>query len=137
FGGWSLYFAGGRPSYAYNYFGMDLYTVCGGAALVPGRHEIRLEFDYDGGGLGKGGTAVLLVDGEKHASERVERTIAYYFSFDETLDVGVDLGTPVTDDYPVLDNEFTGTIHTVRIDLDEPRHSAFDGGLPRRVMGAQ
>jgi arylsulfatase len=51
---------------------------------------------------------VLLVDGEKHATGRVERTIPYYFSFDETLDVGVDLSTPVTDDYPVLDNEFTG-----------------------------
>src|SRR5690606_32927927 len=111
FGGWSLYFTEGRPAYAYNYFGMNLYTVRATEPLPPGRHEIRLDFAYDGGGLGKGGTAVLLVDGEKHASGRVARTIPYYFSFDETLDVGVDLSTPVTDDYPVLDNEFTGTLH--------------------------
>ncbi|WNZ11704.1 arylsulfatase [Streptomyces sp. 11x1] len=140
FGGWSLYFTEGRPAYAYNYFGMSLYTVRGGEPLAPGRHEIRLRFDYDGGGLGKGGTAVLLVDGEKLATGRIELTIPYYFSFDETLDVGVDLSTPVTDDYPVLDNEFTGTIHTVRIDLDDARStesSEFDGGLHRRVMGAQ
>ncbi|CAM5682875.1 putative Arylsulfatase [Streptomyces afghaniensis 772] [Streptomyces afghaniensis] len=45
----------------------------------------------------------------------------------------------MTDDYPVLDNEFTGTIHTVRIDLDaqSAESSEFDGGLHRRVMGAQ
>lgn len=139
FGGWTLYFTDGRPAYAYNYFGMNLYTVRGGKPLTPGRHEVRLEFDYDGGGLGKGGTATLLVDGEKHASGRVDQTIPYYFSFDETLDVGVDLSTPVTDDYPVLDNEFTGTIHTVRIDLgsQSTESSEFDGGLHRRVMGAQ
>jgi hypothetical protein len=142
FGGWTLYFTEGRPAYAYNYFGMSLYTARGDEPLAPGRHEIRLEFDYDGGGLGKGGTAVLLVDGEKHATARVGETIAYYFSFDETLDVGVDLSTPVSDDYPALDNEFTGTIHTVRIDLED--HDAenvasaeYDGGLHRRVMGAQ
>jgi arylsulfatase len=139
FGGWSLYVTGGRPAYAYNYFGMNLYTVRGDEPLTPGRHEIRLEFDYDGGGLGRGGTAVLLVNGEKHATGRVARTIPYYFSFDETLDVGVDLSTPVTDDYPALDNEFTGTIHTVRIDLDDRSAASpeFDGGLHRRVMGAQ
>jgi arylsulfatase len=138
FGGWTLYFTEGRPAYAYNYFGLNLYTVRG-RPLAPGRHEIRVEFDYDGGGLGKGGTATLLVDGEKHASGRVERTIAYYFSFDETLDVGVDLSTPVSDDYPALDNEFTGTIRTVRIDLGgrSVDSSEFDGGLHRRVMGAQ
>jgi hypothetical protein len=139
FGGWSLYCTGGKPAYVYNYFGMSLYTVRGERPLTPGRHEVRLEFAYDGGGLGKGGTAVLLVDGEKHATGRVEQTIPYYFSFDETLDVGVDLSTPVTDDYPVLDNEFTGIVHTVRIDLHaaagEP--AEFDGGLHRRVMGAQ
>ncbi|WP_206191297.1 hypothetical protein, partial [Streptomyces niveiscabiei] len=59
--------------------------------------------------------------------------------FDETLDIGVDLSTPVSDDYPALDNEFTGTIHTVRIDLDpqDTGSPEYDGGLHRRVMGAQ
>ncbi|RZQ61255.1 arylsulfatase [Amycolatopsis suaedae] len=138
FGGWSVYFAGGRPSYTYNYFGLELFTVRSGRTLAPGRHEVRLEFGYDGGGFGKGGTATLVVDGEKHASGRVERTIPYYFSFDETLDVGVDLGTPVTDDYPVGANEFTGTVHTVRVDVDpETAPPEPDGGLHRRVMGAQ
>jgi len=147
FGGWSLYVVDGHPAYVYNYFGMNRYTVRGPDALSPGRHEIRLDFAYDGGGLGKGGTAVLTVDGARHAEGRVERTIAYYFSFDETLGVGVDLGTPVTDDYPVIDNAFTGLVHSVRVDLGEDDGEnggenggagpVFDGGLHRRIMGAQ
>ncbi|MDT8912893.1 arylsulfatase [Amycolatopsis sp. PS_44_ISF1] len=135
FGGWALYFTGGRPAYVYNYFGLERFTVAASAVLAPGRHEVRLDFDYDGGGLGRGGTAVLTVDGEKQATGRVERTIPYYFSFDETLDVGVDLGTPVTDDYPAPDTTFTGLIHTVRIDLAAA--AELDGGLHRRVLGAQ
>jgi arylsulfatase len=139
FGGWSVYVTGGMPAYAYNYFGLSVYTVRGRKPLTPGRHEVRLEFGYDGGGLGNGGTAVLLVDGEKQATGRIERTIPYYFSFDETLDIAVDLSTPVTDDYRVIDNEFTGAVHSVRIDLEaSPAPPAdYDGGLHRRVMGAQ
>jgi arylsulfatase len=120
FGGWSLYCLDGRVHYDYNYFDLEHYPVRSPEALPPGRHDVRVEFHYDGGGYGKGGTVVLSVDGSKHAEGRVERTIPYYFSFDETLDVGVDLGTPVTDDYPPVDNAFTGSVHAVRIQLDGP-----------------
>jgi arylsulfatase A-like enzyme len=137
FGGWSLYCTGGRPCYVYNYLGLELYTVRGAEALAPGRREIRMEFSYDGGGVGRGGDVVLLVDGTRVGSGRVEQTIPYYFSFDETLDVGADLSTPVTDDYPALDNEFTGVVHTVRIDLGEDVSTGSAEGLERRVMGAQ
>ncbi|RJQ77368.1 arylsulfatase [Amycolatopsis panacis] len=137
FGGWSLYVVDGCPSYVYNYFGMARYTVRGTNPLPAGRHEIRAEFDYDGGGLGKGAMVTLAVDGTKHASGRVERTIPYYFSFDETLNVGVDLGTPVTEDYPVIDNEFTGTVHMVRIDLAPAAEEPDGAGRHRRVLASQ
>ena len=35
------------------------------ARFPPGEHQVRMEFAYDGGGLGKGGTATLYVDGKK------------------------------------------------------------------------
>ena len=117
FGGWSLYCTEGRVRYDYNYFDLTHFTISADEELAPGRHEIRMEFQYDGGGHGLGGDVSLVVDGEKVAEGRVEQTIPYYFSFDETLDVGVDLSTPVTDDYAAVDNAFTGTVHTVRIDL--------------------
>ena len=137
FGGWSLYVSAGIPCYVYNYLGMELFTVRADAALSPGRHEILMDFAYDGGGVGLGGDVTLLVDGSKVGAGRVTRTIPYYFSFDETLDIGVDLATPVTDDYAVIDNAFTGTIHTVRVDLGDVDPVVDDGGLERRVMGAQ
>jgi arylsulfatase len=138
FGGWSLYFLDGCPCYDYNYFNLTHYPVRANDPLPAGQHEIRLEFHYDGGGYGKGGTIVLNVDGTKVAEGRVGQTIPYYFSFDETLDIGVDLGTPVTDDYFPIDNAFTGIVHTVRIDLDDTAPPPDpDNGRHRRIMGAQ
>jgi arylsulfatase len=140
FGGWSLYCAEGRVRYDYNYFDLTHFTVGADEELTPGRHEIRMEFHYDGGGHGLGGNVVLVVDGAKVAEGRVGQTIPYYFSFDETLDVGVDLGTPVTDDYPAVDNAFAGTVHTVRIDLEgptPPSGAAEDAQRRQRVYVSQ
>ena len=58
-----------------------------------------MEFTYDGGGLGKGGTVALFVDGEKVGEGRVDATVPMVFSADETTDVGSDTATPVSDDY--------------------------------------
>ncbi|MBC3189797.1 arylsulfatase [Pseudonocardia sp. C8] len=118
FGGWALYCLGGRACYEYNYFGLARCTVRAAQPMAPGVHEVQVEFAYDGG-VGAGGSLSLVVDGAKVGEGRIEQTIPYYFSFDETLDVGVDLGTPVSEDYPAVDNGFTGTVRTVRIDLGE------------------
>nr|WP_218891711.1 arylsulfatase [Actinomycetospora corticicola] len=139
FGGWSLYVSGGRACYVYNLFGLRRYTVRSAVPLTPGRHELRMDFAYDGGGVGRGGTATLRVDSHDVGSVRVDATIPYYFSFDETFDVGVDLGTPVTEDYAAGDNAFTGTVHTVRVDLLPGSGRATDPdveGLHRRVMAS-
>ena len=122
FGGWSLYLHGGRPHYAYNYFGTDLYKLAG-EPLAPGEHVVRLEFTYDGGGVGNGGKAVLSVDDVNVAEGRVGATIPYYFAFDETFDVGVDRASPVVDDYPPVDNAFTGRLRSVRFDLADDQIS--------------
>ncbi len=58
-----------------------------------------MEFAYDGGGIGKGGTVTLLVDGEEVGEGRVERTHRFLFSMDETADIGSDAGAPVSEDY--------------------------------------
>jgi arylsulfatase len=119
FGGWSLYLHEGRPCYAYNYFGLEVHRVRAPDSLAAGRHEVRLDFAYDGGGVGEGGAATLSVNGTPVADGRVPATIPYYFAFDETFDVGVDRASPVTDDYPVVDNGFTGRLHSLRVDLDD------------------
>jgi arylsulfatase len=73
FGGWSLYLKDGKPTYTYNFLGLEQYKVSAPAALTAGKATVRLNFDYDGGGIGKGGTATILVNG-KESRERTDRT---------------------------------------------------------------
>jgi arylsulfatase len=117
FGGWSLYLKDGKPTYTYNFLGLQEYTVGAPAALAAGKATIRMNFDYDGGGIGKGGTATMLVNGAKVASGRIERTQGMLFSADETAGVGQDDATPVTTAYKEHDNTFTGKIIKVTIDV--------------------
>ena len=77
-----------------------------------------MEFAYDGGGLAKGGDVTLYLDGDKVGEGRVEHTVPMAFSGDETLDLGRDSGTPVSDDHGA-DNGFTGRVRWVQIDVDE------------------
>ena len=88
-------------------------------AVPAGKSTIRLEFAYDGGGLGKGGLATIYVNDKKVAEGRIERTQPMIFSADETADVGEDDATPVTEDYKAYDNKFTGKILKVTVDVKE------------------
>ena len=119
FGGWSLYLHEGRPAYCYNTFGVQRFKVHGGEAIPPGEHQVRAEFTYDGGGLGKGGDVALFVDGAEVGTGRVEMTVPMVFSADETTDVGSDSGTPVSDDHGPKETEFTGRIDWIQLDIDE------------------
>jgi arylsulfatase len=122
-GGWTLYCHAGRLTYCYNFFGIDYDLVSSDHALPRGgAHQLRMEFRYDGGGLGRGGDVTLYVDGESAGTGRVTRTIPMGFSADEACDVGRDTGSPASPDYGPRDNEFSGHIDWVRIDLGEDDH---------------
>src|SRR6202043_3118931 len=99
FNGWGFYLLAGRPVFHYNTVGVYRYTVASPDQLSPGNHTILIDFNYEGGGIGKGGTATLMVDGKQVAQGRIERTIPFRISADETLDIGEDTGTPVSEDY--------------------------------------
>ncbi|MGO9612825.1 MAG: arylsulfatase [Dissulfurispiraceae bacterium] len=118
FGGWSLYVKDGKPIYTYNWLGLKRYTVAAREELPAGKTTIRFEFAYDDGGMGKGGTATLFVNGKKVATGRIEQTQCCAFSADEGADVGADEGTPVSEDYKVP-FKFTGKIDKVTIELKE------------------
>ena len=118
FGGWSLYFKDGRPVYCYNLLGLERMKVSGGEPIGAGEHQVRMEFAYDGGGLGKGGVVSLYLDGSKVGEGRLERTQPFLFSMDETTDIGRDSATPVSDDHGAGDSAFTGRIEWVEIDVD-------------------
>ena len=119
FGGFSLYVADGKPAYCYNLFGLEVVKVYGSSPIPAGEHQVRMEFTYDGGGLGRGGDIALFLDGEQVGQGRVEATVPMLFSADETTDVGSDTATPVSDDYSPQESVFSGEIRWVRIDIEE------------------
>ena len=121
-GGWSLYAHRGRLTYCYTFFGIDHYIITADTPIPTGKHQVRMEFAYDGDGLAKGGDVTLYHDGIPVGSGRVERTQPMAFSADEACDVGRDTGSPASPDYGPTDNAFTGTIDWVQIDLGDDSH---------------
>ena len=119
FGGLALYAKDGKLAYCYNLFGLEQFKVYSADPIPAGTHQVRMEFAYDGGGVGKGGDVRLFVDGEPVGEGRVDGTVPMLFSADETTDVGSDTATPVSDDYGTRDSTFTGTVRWVQLDIDE------------------
>ena len=117
FAGWSLYFKDGKPAYAHNFVGLQTFTVAAPEAVAPGKANVRMDFAYDGGGLAKGATVALSVNGRKVAEGRLDHTVPMVYSGDEGTDVGVDNETPVTDAYKQGDNRFNGKIYKVTVDV--------------------
>jgi arylsulfatase A-like enzyme len=123
--GWSLYAKSGKLKYCYNFFGIRQFYAEASKPIPEGRHQVRLEFKYDGGGLAKGGNAMLFLDGTKVGEGRVDATVPMMFSADETCDVGKENGSPVSPDYGPTGNEFSGEVNWVQIDLEKDDHDHF------------
>jgi arylsulfatase len=117
-GGWALYAHEGTLTYFYNFLGIQHTRVTATSPLPAGTHQARMEFAYDGGGMGKGAAITLYVDGKQVGEGRVERTHALFFSMDETLEIGSDVGEPVSEDYGPRGNAFSGKVRWVQIDVD-------------------
>ncbi len=121
-GGWTLYAHEGRLKYCYNYFGIEYFMTTAATDIPAGKHQVRMEFTYDGGGLGKGGGVTLYYDGKAVGDGRVERSIPMGFSADEACDVGRDTGSPASTDYGPSGNAFSGRIDWVQIDIGGDSH---------------
>jgi arylsulfatase A-like enzyme len=117
FGGWALYVTGGRLTYCHNLLGLKRFKIAAGQPVPDGTHQVRMESDYDGGGLGQGATIRLYIDGGQVGEGRLPATVPLIFSVDETADIGCDPATPVSDDYTSRTSAFTGTVNWVQIDL--------------------
>ena len=116
-GGWSLYAKGGKLKYCYNLGGVKYFYAEAASPLPAGEHQVRMEFAYAGGGLGKGGNVTLFVDGKKVGEVTIPMTLAMVFSADDGCDVGEDTGSPVSEDYGSRGNEFNGVVKGVQISI--------------------
>ena len=122
FGGWSLYVKDGRLKSCHNVLGIRRWYVEADSVLPSGRHQVRMEFAYEGGGLGKGGDVTLYVDGGKVGEGHVELTQPLSYSIDETLDIGCETATCVAEDYTARTSRFNGRIEWVQLDQGTDDH---------------
>jgi arylsulfatase len=123
FGGYSLFLQNGKPHFSYNLIMLDTIRWSGKAAVSAGHHIITFDFAYDGGGYGKGGVGTLLVDGKVVDTHRIEQTVPFTMPWFEGLDIGMDMLTPVDDQYKTP-FAFTGTINKVTFNLDTVKMTA-------------
>jgi arylsulfatase A-like enzyme len=113
FGGWALLMQDRKPQFVYALSNQTKhkFRVASNQPIPAGNHVVRFSFKYDGGGIGKGATGTLFVDGKQVAEGRIPQTVPIRFSLDETFDVGEDTGTPVVEDYVgKMPFPFTGTL---------------------------
>jgi hypothetical protein len=114
-GGWALYAKSGKLRYCYNLLGIQYFYVESGSRIPEGDHQVRMEFAYDGGGMGKGGNVSLYVDGKQVGQGKVAATAAMVFSADDGCDIGQDTGAPVSEEYGARGNAFNGRVKGVQI----------------------
>jgi arylsulfatase A-like enzyme len=122
-GGWSFYTKEGIAKFAYNLLGIQTFTSEAGKPVPSGKHQVRAEFAYLGGGYAKGGTVSLYYDGEKVGEGSVGATQPFIFSADEGVDVGCETGTAVASECDVKNSAFTGEINWVELKVGEDDHS--------------
>jgi len=116
-GGWALHVdTNRRPVYSYNFVDAQTFRMVGDQPLPVGESKITLDLDYDKPMSGGPATAIMKVNGRETGRMRIERTVPFLFSIHETLDVGIDLGGPVTDGY-TAETEFDGQVRDVVIDM--------------------
>ena len=113
--GFALYVKDGKLNYHYNWFDRERTNVISKELLPAGESTVAVEFAYDGGGLGKGGEAVIGINGKEVGRARVLNTVAGRFGID-TFGVGSDTGSPVANTY-TAPFRFTGKIKRVDIEL--------------------
>ena len=93
-GGLTLYMDNGELVYEYNMMIIERYGARSKSRLAAGKH--RIDVDTTIAKPGAPAVVILSVDGNEVARADVKRTVPAAFTASETLDVGVDLGSPVS-----------------------------------------
>jgi arylsulfatase len=119
FGGYALAIHIGQPFFAYNMLALTTTTWKSPAAIGAGDHRIVFTFKADGGGIGKGGSGTLLVDGKIVAQKRIDATIPVLVPVDEGFSVLRSNVTPISHDYTTPFN-FNGTLKSLIINRVPP-----------------
>lgn len=118
-GGYTMYVDSGKLVYEYNFFGKERYKIQSSAQLPSGDVEVTAHYEQNPvpeNNPSMGGMLTLMINGEKAGSGELKKVVPARFSATETLDVGSDLGSTVSESY-VAPNSFSGKIKSVEIEL--------------------
>ena len=126
FGGWAFYLLKGKPVFVYDLLDLARPRIECAEALSPGKHTLKFDFTYDGPGFGKGGTAVIAVDGTEVANQKLPYTVPFQLEASETFDVGSDTGTGVDDADYKPPFAFTGKLTKLTLSLGQPQLTSED-----------
>ena len=125
FGGFSLFVKGGRLIYENNTLGEERQQIVSRARLPAGHDTIVFEFTPNKGENAMtalmarklpGGDGRLLVNGQQVGATHFSEFGGFNHAIHETLDVGRDTGSPVSNDY-IAPNSYAGRVLKVTIDL--------------------
>ncbi|MEW6130437.1 MAG: arylsulfatase [Acidobacteriota bacterium] len=114
FAGFSFFVQKGRLNFAYNFFGLERYTVTSSETLPSGMATLRMEFTASGAK----GVAALFINDKKVGEGLVPRTVPITFGLSEGMTIGRDPSTPVVETYQ-SPFAFNGKIKKVVMELKE------------------
>ena len=95
----------------------DVYSIKTSSKIPAGTKNVVAKVIMDEKKPYTASTISIYADGKKIGEGRIEKTIPNLFSLDETLDIGQDTGTPVTENYSIKKSLYTGQLNSVAIEL--------------------
>ena len=137
FAGYGFYILNGKPVWLWNLVDLERLKWEGPDALMPGRHTIEFDFQYEGqgpgtlafnnfSGVGRPGTGTLKVDGKVVDTKKMEKTLPMILQWDESFDIGSDTLTGVNDADYKPPFKLTSKLNKLTVKLDRPQLSPED-----------
>ncbi len=121
-GGYTFFVKNGKLQYLYNYVARNFYHVESNVEVPEGSHLLRYEFEVTGEpdilkGIGAAGRGQLYIDGELVGQVDMPVTNPIMLGLASGVAIGADPGAPVTLEHYQGPFPFTGTLHSVTIDV--------------------
>jgi arylsulfatase len=118
FGGWSLFLDKGRPTFVYaaSTDPAAIVRIASDGPLAQGEGQLRMRFAFHG--FDKGADVTLTAGGKSLASGHIARLFVSTSGLGETVDIGRDIGVPVTD-YRTHRGAFEGDVRHVSVTFDK------------------
>jgi arylsulfatase len=120
FAGFSFFVQNNRLQFAYNFLGLERYSIVATEALPAGAAKLRMEFTNMGDNKG---VAALFINDRKVGEAPIPRTVPLTFNLSEGLTAGRDPSTPVTESYQ-SPFTFTGKLKKVVFQVKEEAKTA-------------